>query len=87
MTVLERDVLDLADPHTRDADLVVDLETSGFGEGCVVGLAPADQREVLSTEGGDEQEEEHRDARCPDDHRVALAEGSHPRSHLGEAVS
>ena len=51
--------------------------------GGVVGVATADQRQVLGPEGGQDQRRDHGKADRPDDDGVALAEGlAHPRSHL-----
>ena len=43
LAVLEPDLGDLADADAGDADLVVELEPAGLGEGGVVGVAAADQ--------------------------------------------
>ena len=75
MVAVERDALDLADPDAGDADLVVGLEPAGLGEVGVVGVAAADQRQVLGPEGGQDQHGDHGEAHGPDDHGVALAEG------------
>ena len=88
VVALELDRLDLAHPHAGDADLVVGLEPAGLGERGVVGVAAADQRQVLGAERGQERQRRST-ARLigPDDDRVALAErAAHPRSHLSAPV-
>ena len=52
--------LDLADADAGDPDLVVGLEAAGLGEGGVVGVAAADQREVLGAEGRQDQQRDRR---------------------------
>ena len=47
----ELDAGDLADADAGDADLVVRLDAAGLGEGGVVGVAAADQGQVLRLEG------------------------------------
>ena len=55
VVAVELDLLDLADADAGDADLVVGLEPAGLGEGGVVGVAAADERQVLGAEGGQDQ--------------------------------
>ncbi len=82
--VVEGDLVDLADPDAGDPDLVALLEPAGLGEGGAVGVAAADQGQVVGPQGCDEQQPQGEEADEPDDHGVALAEGFHPRSHLSE---
>ena len=80
----ELDLLDLADPDAGDADLVVGLEPAGLGERRVVGVATADERQVLGAEGAEDQHRDHGEADRPDDHGVAGAEGdAHLRGPRG----
>ena len=84
MVAVEVDGVDLADADAGDPDLVVGLEAAGLGEGGVVGVAAADQRQVVGLEG-DAGSAPTMTARltAPIDDGVALAEGNaHPRSHL-----
>ena len=75
MVALELDLLHLADADAGDADRVVGLEAAGLGERRGVGVAAADQGQVLGPEGGEDHQHDDGDADRPDDHRVALAEG------------
>ncbi|CAB4729069.1 unannotated protein [freshwater metagenome] len=77
VVALQLDAVDLADADACDADLVVDLEPAGLGEGGVVGLATADQGQVLGTEGAHQQQHDRRDADGADGHWIALTEGLH----------
>ena len=49
------DLLDLADADAGDPDLVVGLQATGLGEGGVVDVATADDRQLLGVEGGQDQ--------------------------------
>ena len=85
VVAVQLDRLHLADPDAGDPHLVVGLEPAGLGERGVVGVAAADQRQVLGLEGGEDERDDHGEADRPDDHGVPLAEGNaHPRSHLGD---
>ena len=72
---VELDLLDLADADAGDPDLVVGLEAAGLGEGGVVGVAAADDRQVLGVERGEDQQRHDGEADRPDDDGVAFAEG------------
>ena len=66
VAAVEGDVVDLADPDAGDAHLVVGLQAAGLGEGGVVGVAAADQRQVVGLNAARISSGEHGEADRPD---------------------